>query len=49
MNWKSTPENIGSPILVSSNRPVPIDKVRQNIENTKIFAEEILRVLGGKE
>ena len=45
--WQSTPGIIGSPFLVSSNKSVPIDDVRKNIENTKLFAEDLIKVLSG--
>jgi hypothetical protein len=48
IEWKSTPNIIGNPILVCNRKPVPINDVRKNIENTKLFAENLIEVLSGK-
>ena len=46
--WEHTPQN-GVPMILRYNGPgpVPIDKVRGNIENTLRFSEEILKALKG--
>jgi hypothetical protein len=48
LKWKTTPGIIGSPILISNKKSVPIDEVRKNIENTKLLADNIINILGGK-
>ncbi len=46
--WRSTPQNLGYPILRQTPEPIPIDEVRENIENTRRFADDILAALRGK-
>ena len=47
VQWKEEPQNKISPILIGP-APAPIDHVRKNIDNTKRFADDILKALQGK-
>ena len=46
--WEHTPQNMGAPLIRESPGPTPIEQVRDNIENTVGFCDDVLSILRGE-